>query len=347
MIASSAATGAALLNANVGNDVYFKITIANTGNTTLTGINLKDVNTSNSGNIVINPLAIATSFTGDTNGNSKIDVGETWTIIYKQPFDPGQHINTATVTTDQGVTDKDDAYYYSLSSCGPGVGTPGFWSNLGIQFWDGNATNQTKSGPNFPTGELTYMVDSNKDGLVDTRMGLLIGDYNKNGITDNGEHTFFVNFNDAKAMINASQKQQGDGRWMLARDVVATWLNYLAGNNIDKGDNTTGTFNDPNSPKSYLQDAVDWLKKWGDINNDGKLEPFNADNWGANKIATSDARWSDNSKDGVTGNLHTAQQAHYALDHYNNDGTVADGGYQYACDRDDPLAMYALTLVHH
>jgi len=34
----------------------------------------------------------------------------------------------------------------------------------------------------------------------------------------------------AKALINASDKQAQDGRWMLGRDAVATELDFLAGN---------------------------------------------------------------------------------------------------------------------
>ena len=166
------------------------------------------------GSLTAAATALNATLSGDTNSNGKLDVGETWTILYKQGFELGQHINTASITNAQNATDSDLAYYYGIQA-GPAVRTPGFWSNLGGQFWDNVVGNETKSGPTFAKGKLLYAVDSNNDGL-----------------------------------INASLKtQSGDGVQKLGRDVVATWLNFLAGNPI-------GDASDAASPKHFIQDAV-------------------------------------------------------------------------------------------
>jgi hypothetical protein len=63
--------------------------------------------------------------------------------------------------------------------------------------------------------------------------GLLLGDYNRNGVQDAGEDILFISLLDANASINASSKlQMNDGAVKIGRDAVATWLNYLAGNAI-------------------------------------------------------------------------------------------------------------------
>ena len=57
--------------------------------------------------------------------------------------------------------------------------------NNGGQFWDGIAHNEKNAGQDcFPTGDLLYQVDSNGDGVKDNAKGLLIGDYNHNGVRD-------------------------------------------------------------------------------------------------------------------------------------------------------------------
>jgi hypothetical protein len=261
------------------------------------------------------------------------------------------------------VGDTDDAYYYSLINVGPGVGTPGFWSNLGGQFWNNITGDETKSGPNFPTGELVYAVDSNNDGFINSKAddginddkpldaaGLLVGDFNHDGLSA-GENTLFIELGDAKQLINASQRTaNADGVQMLGRDVVATWLNYLAGNNI--GDAT-----DPKSPKEYINDAVDWLQTWGGKEGNGatqtvkgqpdplldnvRTETFDTYFAGHVPVKTSSAVWSTAQ---FAGDPTSAAQAHNALDYYNNNGQTEPGGTQYAHDRDDAMFGFALKM---
>ncbi|MFN6934723.1 MAG: SpaA isopeptide-forming pilin-related protein, partial [Tsuneonella sp.] len=249
----------------------FLITIANTGNVTLTGFTLSDVNYTFD---AVNGTPIDLSGVpkeGDTDNDGDLDVGETWTLEYGQPLDIGYHKNTVTVEFDEAGPQSDDAFYYVLANDGPGVRTPGFWQNPknGGTFWDGKPNNQAHEGDTFPDGDpetegnqdLLYVVDTNcngsladeavnQDGSINTtntaKFGLLIGDYNKNGITDDygkdgiagtaddvQEDTIFISYKDAQSLISASNKQGNDVTYTIGRDVVATWLNYLGGNNID------------------------------------------------------------------------------------------------------------------
>ena len=347
----------------LGVPVSVRVTLANTGNVTLDNVVITDTNTSNGGNTSFalfnnGVLAAGASLTGDTNGDGKLQVGENWTINYSQPFDTGMHVNTASVTTAQNATDFDAANYFSVVNTGPGVRTPGFWSNLGAQFWDGIANNQTKVGPTFAKGELTYAVDANNDGFINVKAGdginddkpldgagLLVGDYNKNGLTDVGEDTLFITLADAKQLIDASQKtQSGDGVQMLGRDVVATWLNFLAGNSIDN----PGTADDSYSPKHFLNDAVNWLQTFGDKDNSAAtgnsfngLEKFDVYSSGHAAIKTSSAAWNG----GIVDN-HSASQMHSALDYYNNTGDAIgpNGPVMFALSADDPFDVAILNM---
>jgi hypothetical protein len=282
------------------------------------------------------------TITGDTDHDGQLDVGETWTISYRQAFDPGNHVNTATVTTHEGQTDNDAAHYFSLVDEGLCPRTPGFWQNPnnGAQFWDGIAGNEKHAGEaGFPDGELLYAVDSNHDGVIDgsDQKGLLIGDYDKDGITDPDEDTLFVAFADAQTLINASNKQlngsSGDGRFMLGRDMVASWLNYLQGSGF-------GDASDTQSPHHYLDDAIDWMQIYSGTNNGGTTETFDKLKISGGAIKTSTATW-NTPQSGID---HSAGQMHSALDYYNNTGQTQAGGTHYAncaCDcLDEALSIY-------
>lgn len=271
---------------------------------------------------------------GDSNGNYLVDSDETWVFTADSSFNllPNADSRTNTVVVhahDDDSTNDVSAHDTATvqSFAGPGVRTPGFWTNLGKTFWDG-VDGVGKTGPNFATHELLYQVDSNNDGNKNgsDKAGLLIGDYNLDGKTGPGEDTFFISYADALKVINASTKDLQDTRFVLARDTVATWLNYLAGNPI--GDAST----DPNSPQKYLDQAIDWLQ----VTNGGTSSShFEA--WGGGiAVKASSAAWNvgledENATAGpeLAGNL-----IHQELDFYNNTGMTFEGAilHVYAND---------------
>ncbi|HMS21988.1 hypothetical protein, partial [uncultured Sphingorhabdus sp.] len=135
------------------------------------------------------------------------------------------------------------------------------------------------------------------------------------------EDTLFIGLSDAKQLIDASQKTaKGDGVQMLGRDVVATWLNFLAGNNIGDADT------DAKSPQHYIDDAVDWLQTFGGKNGNGahnnladnlKTETFDIYDPSHAVVKTNTTQWNSPQ---FAGDSHSASQMHNALDYYNNHG---------------------------
>ena len=177
----------------------------------------------------------------------------------------GAYVNVATVdgdaTDESGNTtnvtaNEDDCYTGEEPEVCVGVGTPGFWANNGAVFWDGDGDNNPKAGdPGFPTGDLLYAVDSNNDTFINgsDEEGLLIGDFNRDGLSA-GEDTIFISFDDARALIEGGGGSNGVDK--IGRDVVATWLNFLA--NGEGCIDLPGTSDDGFSPEHYINDAVDW-----------------------------------------------------------------------------------------
>jgi len=190
-----------------------------------------------------------------------------------------------------------DAGFYDSSAglTAPGTGTPGFWHQRGRSFWDGDITKENGAGKKgFAKGEL----------LTPGATGVLIGDFNRNGVTDNGENTIFFNFNEADTLIDSSNHGNtsllggAKGALMLGRATVASWLNYLAGNSVDLASGTKGI-------ADYLDNSVTWLNTY--------------QSGGINATALS----SDPLGLGVTGN-----QLATILDNYNNgSATFATGNF--------------------
>jgi uncharacterized repeat protein (TIGR01451 family) len=318
----------------------------------------------------------------DTNGDGTLDVdengdpfelsvGESFTIYYSLTSLLGQHENTAVVTagaatTGEEATANDDANYYVLPEDCVGVRTPGFWSNpKWMTFWDGTSGNEpTQAGsPGFADGELLYAIDTSKNGVVDggdtNNTGLLIGDYNMNGITDAGEDTIFISLSDAQKLINASNKQLADGKtadgiYMLGRDVVATWLNYLANNQESGGGNCIGGVGGAtNTPQEYLNAAIDWLQQFAATDNGANLNQNLANTYHDGdeqavfqfdpRIAPNTPAWQNPFTIGEDIPV-SAAAMHAALDGYNNTGAI--GGEEFCCDADSELALGVLAQIH-
>jgi uncharacterized repeat protein (TIGR01451 family) len=373
--------------------IYFLVSVANTGNMTLTGLDFSDELSSPAGSVYAGELDYtdpAIDAWVDLDGSGTRDAGEDWATVdgadgavdgvldtvslapgetlevhYTMPFEAGQHINTVTVSTDQGVSESDAAHYFGLVNPGSGVRTPGFWQNPnnGGTFWDGIANNQAHDGPDFPDGDpntegnqdLLYAVDSDGKGQTDgsgnvildpipndsdgdgsildeagaAKVGLLIGDYNRNGVTDGDEDTIFISLKDAQIVVNASSKNGNDVISKIGRDAVAAWLNYLAGNDI--GDGSDGT------AMHYLDDAIDWLQSFADkssnvLETGETFDTFNA----GSRLKTNSAFWQDPQGDSD----HSGADIHNALAEYNESGTV--NGLFIAGDGDSAVFQSAL-----
>jgi uncharacterized repeat protein (TIGR01451 family) len=328
---------------HAGDVIHYSVTVDNTGNVDLTNVVVTDTFEGGTG-VVLDTnhstptLADDAVLAGD-DGDGILEVNETWTYTYdhvvtQNELDTrgidgdGSLDNVASVTTDQTGPDSDDAHI--PVELGPGVRTPGFWSqdtgqNKWTKFWDGIIGNEPKqAGTNgFPGGEITYSVDANHNGVIDPSetlgtntldnnlKGLLVGDFNLNGIEDGGEHVLFISTSDALSILNASQKLQGDMRFVLGRDVVATWLNYLEGNGI-------GTAADLNSPRHYIDDSAQWLNFT--TNGDDTLTVAELS---TGKIAASSPIW----QSPAFGLDLSGSQLHTGLDEYNNHGTILGVSY--------------------
>lgn len=325
----------------VGDAVNWTYDVTNNSAFGITNVVVTDDNgTSGNTSDDFNPAPILSGGfnTGDVNQNNILDPGETWHYAASGTATLGHYENVATVdgtATDQNgytapVTNSESDCYLGLSGACPR--TPGFWAHW-TDFWNGTPSVPSQAGQNdFPTADLLYAVDSNHDGVINSsdHAGLLIGDYNHDGLTDNGEDTFFISYANAISLINASTKQMSDGVVKIGRDVVATWLNYLMGSNI-------GNPSDTNSPAHFINDAVNYLQTFGDANSSNTYNPseiFDSYSTGHAAVKTSSAFWNSN----IVGD--SGAQIHSALDGYNNTGTI--NGIVYAPDCDNQQFLSAL-----
>ncbi len=254
-------------------------------------------------------------------------------------------VNTATVTAPGGFTDTNSGNNSATDTdtiiAAPGVRTPGFWSNTTWQrFWDGTAGNEpAQSGTaGFPTGDLLrapYVNSSTAGRVIDpvtgataTTAGLLVGDFNRNGITDSGEDTLFYSTTEALQILNPSQNLvTNDVRYTLARNVVAAWLNHLAGNPID-----TAATNDKDA-RYFLNEGIHWLQaltpdEGSDRKGDGSLTgstiAASSSLWnGPGLINSATAPYAGNTA--VTYGIEPGSVISTALDNYNNGRSGADG----------------------
>ena len=232
---------------SAGDVINYKIVLANTGNVALTGVSMSD------------PFATTIgAASGDTNANSMLDVGETWTYaathtVTAAEFNAHQTlINIATADTVQTAPKSDDAST-ALQSVG-GL-TAGFWGQH-FEAWDGvvatnkgviDTANLVASGVLTKT-DVLRAVDSNKDGFItiSDAKGVLLGDANTNGLADDGVN-LFVSLAAAQQIIRSSDSAN-DTRQILMKQALAAQLN------INNGDV---------QPKDLISEAVKWLEGKG------------------------------------------------------------------------------------
>ncbi|KFC75903.1 Mo-co oxidoreductase dimerization domain protein [Bosea sp. LC85] len=270
---------------HAGDVIDYTVVLTNAGNVSLTGVVLRDMfegqpvvtlDTNGSTPTTADDAVLVES----VNANGILDVGESWTYTYKHILTQAELNaelagdrsldNVATVTTNETGPDSDDAHV--PVAVGPGVRTPGFWAQTTWQkFWDGVAGNEPKqAGTNgFANSDILLPPYANPDtdgagpdtaGKVQDpvggayKTGMLVGDFNLNGETDLGENTFYFSISEALKVLNASQKDDQDSRFIIARHLVSTWLNYQAGNPIEAS-NASVT-----DAKDVISWAIDWLQ---------------------------------------------------------------------------------------
>ncbi|MGK7960524.1 VCBS domain-containing protein [Crocosphaera sp.] len=249
------------------------------------------------------------SYTLDNNNPDVdgLDDGESLSEVFRYTNSDGDLTASAPLTiTIEGVSDQppiiDEPGGDSLSAR-----TPGFWSNH-TELWDGDLTNDAKGGAgkeDFPLQDLLY---SSVDPVTgESSKGLLIGDFNHDGLTNNNERTLFYSHEEALELVDASRKiSKQDARYILGRSLIASWLNNLAGTP---------------SPIDDIQDGIDWLQSHTmDENNDGLGDGnlvLGANIYG---VQSKSLDWSG-SPENDTG-LPSGESIHTALDQYNNFGLV-------------------------
>jgi hypothetical protein len=165
---------------------------------------------------------------------------------------------------------------------------------------------------------------------------ILLGDDNGDGLTagDTGP-SLKISLNDALKFISSSGAPKQDMSWNLARDAIATELNFLAGN-------PGGDPSDSNSPEYYLDQAILWLSSF-DKNHDGTLTIGELGSHKANSTEWQTGIETDSNHAGPE--ILAGATIHVALDQYNNDGSI--NGVFYAFDGDfcsDQQHQYQMML---
>jgi hypothetical protein len=330
--------------------VTFTYTLTNTSPASTDPITIThlvdDMGTADTGDDVIlfdgdSTLGKGIYYDSGDDGDGLLELGESW--VYKfttnVTLDAGEtRTNIVTVDghddEDNDVSDTDDA---SITAYNLGR-TPGFWSNEknGGKLWDGN-DNTWPNGGNLGTTsflgankDLLYTIhDLNTDGDgIDTgeatgrRDMIMVGDWDHDGIADANENVLLMTRTDAMSLLNSSEKQQQDGRYMLARDLVASWLNYLAGSYVGDPNNAT-----PNSVVRYVDAAVAWLQQ----TTDGNQIFLKSELTSGTKVGTSTAKWTtgidlDDLGTAVNPGIPAAGQHDFVIAGANNDIDILGGG---------------------
>jgi hypothetical protein len=195
------------------------------------------------------------------------------------------------------------------------------------KFWDGIAGNEpSQSGTtNFAKGDLflaPYTNSQQPGKVMDTvtgtyQAGVLIGDWNRNGLTDNGEEAIFYTTAEAlKVMDSSQQPDKSDVRYTLARSLTASWLNYLAGNPVD-----TAATNDVDA-RVLINRGITWLQTYTPDENtpkDGKGDGMLSKLGGISSpsMKASNTAWTTATTGGNAINT--------GLDNYNNGLGLSDG----------------------
>jgi hypothetical protein len=278
-------------------------TVTNTGNVPLSNVQVTD-----------NKGVVPVYQSGDANQDGKLDLTESWVYSANGTAILGsyQNIGTAKGSYTDGLnnpaspTSSDPSSYTGVRP--PGARTPGFWQAQ-TAVWDGVASNDSSFAgrSDFPASDLLrppYSAATVDPITGQTTLGLLVGDYNRNGKTDAGENTVFYTLQEARTIVSADQKVQQDTRYTLDRSLVASWLNYLAVNPAPYGD---------------MSQAITWLQTHTpDENGDGKGDGNLSLQASTYAVPASSPAWSNTTN--TYNGLPTGQVLHNKLDSYNNTG---------------------------
>ena len=278
-------------------------TVTNSGNVPLSNVQVTD-----------DKGVVPVYQSGDTNLDGKLGLTESWVYSANGTAILGsyQNIGTAKGSYTDGLnnaaspTASDPSSYTGVRP--PGARTPGFWQ-APTAVWDGVASNDSSfaNKSDFPASDLLlppYSAATVDPITGQTTLGLLIGDYNRNGKTDAGENTVFYTLQEARAIVSADQKVQQDVRYTIDRALVASWLNYLAVNPAPTGD---------------MNQAISWLQKYTpDENADGKGDGNLTLQASTYAIPASSPAWA-NANNTYNG-LPTGEVLKNKLDSYNNTG---------------------------
>jgi len=286
-----------------GSAISWIYTVTNDGNVPLSNVQVTD-----------NKGVVPVYQSGDTNLDGKLDLTETWLYSANGTAILGSYQNIGTVTgsyTDDLTnpatpTSSDPSSYTGILP--PGARTPGFWSNWPA-VWNANASDDSsfagRSG--FPTSDILrppYSAATVDPVTGQTTVGILVGDYNRNGQTDAGENTLFYTLSEAMGIVNSSQTVQQDVRYTIDRALIASWLNYLAVNPAPTGD---------------MSQAIAWLQiSTPDENGDGKGDGNLSLQASTYKIAASSPAWANTTN--TYNGLPTGEVLKNKLDSYNNTG---------------------------
>jgi hypothetical protein len=286
-----------------GSPISWIYTVTNTGNVPLSSVQVTD-----------DKGVVPVYQSGDTNQDGKLGLTESWVYSANGTAISGSYQNIGTTTgsyTDElnnpaTPTASDASSYTGVQP--PGARTPGFW-HAWPAVWDGVASNDSSFAgrSNFPASDILrppYSAATVDPVTGQTTVGILVGDYNRNGQTDAGENTLFYTLAEAQTIVNASQSAQQDRRYTIDRSLVASWLNYLAVNPAPYGD---------------MSQAITWLQTHTpDENGDGKGDGNLTLQASSYRVPASSPAWS-NATNTYNG-LPTGEMLNNKLDSYNNTG---------------------------
>jgi len=286
-----------------GSPISWIYTVTNTGNVPLSNVQVTD-----------DKGVVPVYQSGDTNQDGKLGLTESWVYSANGTAISGsyQNIGTTTGSYTDGLnnpatpTASDPSSYTGVQP--PGARTPGFW-HAWPAVWDGVASNDSSfaNRSDFPASDILrppYSAATRDPVTGQITLGILVGDYNRNGQTDAGEKTLFYTLAEARTIVNASQTVQQDRRYTLDRSLVASWLNFLAVNPAPYGDMTQ---------------AITWLQTHTpDENGDGKGDGNLTLQASTYRVLASSPAWSSGTN--IHNGLPTGESIHNKLDYYNNTG---------------------------